>query len=255
MSAQMGPMDDVKGMMPPLIAARDGFRAAAALFDQISDTVYFVKDRSGRYVSVNQTLVARCGCTSKSDLIGRCPVDIFPDPMGSLIAKQDERVLRTGRGIRSKLELHLYASRREGWCLTWKEPVRDADGDVVGLSGISRDLQRDPGSSTDLAGISCVLDHIHKHCDGPLRVPELADMAGLSTYQLERRIRALFGTTLGQYITRERIGRACEGLRQSMDPISVIALDSGYADQAAFSRQFRQSVGLTPGQYRKLHRP
>ena len=33
-------------------------------------------------------------------------------------------------------------------------------------------------------------------------------------------------------------------------PLSELALECGYADQAAFTRQFRKSVGLTPGAYR-----
>jgi AraC-like DNA-binding protein len=37
--------------------------------------------------------------------------------------------------------------------------------------------------------------------------------------------------------------------------VGQVALDCGYADQAAFARQFHRSVGLTPGQYRRLHRP
>jgi AraC-like DNA-binding protein len=32
--------------------------------------------------------------------------------------------------------------------------------------------------------------------------------------------------------------------------LSELALECGYADQAAFTRQFRKSVGLTPGAYR-----
>jgi AraC-like DNA-binding protein len=32
--------------------------------------------------------------------------------------------------------------------------------------------------------------------------------------------------------------------------LSELALECGYADQAAFTRQFHKSVGLTPGAYR-----
>ena len=47
-----------------------------------------------------------------------------------------------------------------------------------------------------------------------------------------------------------RIGRACDRLRHTEAPLSELALECGYADQAAFTRQFRKSVGLTPGAYR-----
>jgi AraC-like DNA-binding protein len=58
--------------------------------------------------------------------------------------------------------------------------------------------------------------------------------------------------TAGQYVLRARIEQACHRLRHSLDPISEIALDCGYADQASFTRQFRKSVGLTPSAYRGM---
>ncbi|MGB0552770.1 MAG: helix-turn-helix domain-containing protein [Alphaproteobacteria bacterium] len=76
-------------------------------------------------------------------------------------------------------------------------------------------------------------------------------MAGLSGYQLDKRIRALFGLSGGQYITRARVEHTCNLLKQSVAPISTIALDCGYSDQAAFSRQSRRSVRLSPAAYRK----
>lgn len=226
-------------------------RAQEALFDQIEDTVYFLKDSSGRYLSVNQTLVKRCGRHSKAGLIGSTSKDVFPEPLGRIIFDQDQHVLQSGKGLQSKLELHLYADGREGWCLTWKEPLRNDDGTVVGLSGISRDLRQESSQQVDFASLSLVLDHIQKNFDEPLRHPKLASLAGMSRYQLDRRLRALTGLSVGQYITKQRISHACHKLRHTSEPISTIALDCGYSDQASFSRQFRQSLGLSPQQYRK----
>ncbi len=70
-------------------------------------------------------------------------------------------------------------------------------------------------------------------------------------FQFDQRIRAMFGLSAGQYLTRLRIDQASERLRRSDEPISQIALDCGYADQTAFTRQFRKVVGLSPGSYRK----
>jgi AraC-like DNA-binding protein len=83
-----------------------------------------------------------------------------------------------------------------------------------------------------------------------LRIPELAARAGLSPFQFGQRIRALFGLSAGQYLSRLRIDRACDRLRHTNTPLSDLALECGYADQAAFTRQFHKSVGLTPGAYR-----
>ena len=99
-------------------------------------------------------------------------------------------------------------------------------------------------------GLSAALAYIDEHLDAPLRIPDLAQRARLSAFQFDQRIRALFGLSAGQYLSAMRIGRACDRLRHTNAPLSELALECGYADQAAFTRQFHKSVGLTPGAYR-----
>ncbi len=224
------------------------------LFDHIADTVFFLKDRVGRYVAVNEALVGRCGVRAKEDLIGRTAREVFPAPLGALIAEQDERVIAGARSISGQLERHLYPGGKEGWCLTWKEPLADGHGRIVGLSGISRDLSNPVSIPADTPALSKALDHVRDNLDTSLRLGDLAARAGLSVYQFDSRIRALFGLSAGQYVTRARIEFACNRLRRTTDPIARVAQDCGYADQAAFTRQFRKSVGLTPRAYRSVDR-
>lgn len=246
---------------------RAGFLAALGrpftgeeLFDVVGDIVFFVKDAQGRYVAVNRTLVERCRLGSKVELIGRRAEEVFPPALAQRIAAQDRLVLAEGRRLTGELELHLYPGGREGWCLTWKEPLRGADGGIVGLYGLSRDLAPgglaaagagNGGATTEMAAVSAVVDHIRDRLDGPLRLGDLARLAGLSQFQLDQRFRALFGLSVGQYVTRARIAAACERLKRGDAPIGRIALECGYSDQAAFTRQFRRSVGLTPKAYRE----
>ena len=245
---------------PPLVAHDDiaaGLAAALGrpfpgieLFDRIADIVFFIKDREARYVAVNETLAHRCKFADKRALIGRKASQVFAPPLGERYEAQDLKVLAEGLSIRDRMELHLYPDGSEGWCLTWKEPLIDADGAIRGLAGISRDapaLMR-PGPISER--FSAALVYIADHLDAPLRIPDLAARAGLSPFQFDQRVRALFGLTAGQYLSRLRIGRACDRLRHSDAPLSELALECGYADQAAFTRQFGKTVGLTPGAYR-----
>jgi len=41
--------------------------AFAELFEHVPDAVFFVKDRAGRYLAVNRSLVERCGLREKSE--------------------------------------------------------------------------------------------------------------------------------------------------------------------------------------------
>jgi len=224
---------------------------AEEMFDAVPDCVFFVKDSEGRYVTVNEALVTRCGCTSKDELLGRKARDVFPAPLGESFTEQDFEVIRHGRAIHGQLELHLYPGGSRGWCLTWKEPVLDSSGKTVGVSGMSRDIASGIEAVRDLDTVAAVLDYIDQHIDESLRLDELAEKANLSGYQLDQRIRTLFGLSTAQYITQKRIELACHLLERSKESIGFIALDCGYSDQSAFTRQFRQSVGITPGAFRE----
>ena len=224
---------------------------AEALFDCLSDVVFFIKNQTGQYVVVNQTMLKRCGLTSKTELLGRRPDEVFPSPLGSSYRDQDEAILRGGSPIVDQLELQLYPNGKAGWCLTCKLPLTDADDQVVGLAGISRDLHVQHSPQDDYAHIADAVRHIQTHYDQPLKVRSLAAEAGMSEYQFEQRIRKIFRITPGQLIQKVRMDAAVHLLRQTNQSIAQIALSCGYSDQSSFSRQFKQTVGLSPAEYRR----
>lgn len=104
--------------------------------------VFFVKDERARYVLINRTLARRCGVKDKAELLGRSADEVFPSSLGPLYAEQDRRVLRGGATLENQLELHLYPGRQPGWCLTHKQALRDADGAIIGMAGISTTCRR-----------------------------------------------------------------------------------------------------------------
>jgi PAS domain S-box-containing protein len=221
-----------------------------ALFDHLPDLVFFVKNRRCEYVVVNQTLVERCGRRTQNELIGRRADELFPAPLGESYRAQDETVLRSGKPIFDQLELHFYATGERGWCLTNKLPLRNAQQQVIGVVGISKDLHSANERGEDYSAVAKVMQHIQKNFADTLRVADLAARAGLSSYQFEQRIRKIFQLTAGQLIQKTRMEAAVQRLRETNDPIATIALDCGYSDQSAFTRQFRQTVGLAPSEYR-----
>ena len=225
-----------------------------AIFDCLTDLVFFIKNAREEYVVVNQAMVERCGRREKSEIIGRTADETFPGPLGRSYRAQDERVLRTGQPILNQLELQIYPSGGTGWCLTHKLPLMGREGLVIGLVGISKDLQAPRETGEDYANVAEAVRHIQYHFDQPLKVQELAAMAGLSSYQFEQRMRKIFQITAGQFIQKVRMDAAVHRLNETDDPISQIALDCGYSDQSAFTRQFRQTVRLSPAQYRRTSR-
>lgn len=220
------------------------------LFDCVPDLVFFMKNARCEYVIVNQTLVDRCGRHDKAELIGRRADELFPEPLGESYRAQDDSVLQSGTAILNQLELHFYPSGDRGWCLTNKLPLRDRDNRVIGLVGLSKDVQIGTDRGDDYAAIARTVQHIQQRIGETLRVRDLAAETGLSVYQLEQRIRRVFHLTAGQLIQKTRMEAAVQRLRDTQDAIAAIAIDCGYSDQSAFARQFKQTVGMSPSEYR-----
>ena len=224
------------------------------LFDHFPDCVFFIKNEDGRYLAVNETLVQRCGFRDKDELLGRIASDVLPAPLGERFTQQDKEVVRTGVPLLSKLELHLSAKQKSIWCLTTKIPMKNGTGKTIGLAGMSRDLAIPDMETEAYQRVSIALEYAHKHLAAPIGVVDLARVAELSRYQLDRRMKLVFGFSTGQWLGKIRIDFAQQRLVDSDDAISKIALDSGYADQSAFSRQFRRATGLTPREFRKVRK-
>ena len=222
--------------------------ALQTLFDALEDVVFFVKDREGRYVFVNDTLVHRVGESDKEALLRRRVDEFFPGELGIAFRQQDEKVIRTGQELRDRLELHLYPGRQQGWCRTIKMPLREG-GKTVGLVGFSQDLNL---AATDRApaGVARAIVHIDAHLGGRVSVPELAHVADMATRTFERAVHRLFGISAGELIIKARVDAGCRLLRDTEEPIAQIALACGYADHSAFTRQFRARTGMTPRAFR-----
>jgi PAS domain S-box-containing protein len=222
------------------------------LFDHVPETVFFIKDRRGHYLAVNQTLVERCGLSEKRELIGRHVRQVFPKELAERFAQQDEAVLRTGHPVIDRLELHWYVRRQSGWCLTTKLPWRDASGNIAGLVGISRDLRAPGDRETIPKSLAASLEHLESHCANSISPASLAQHAELSPVRFARLIKRIFRLTPHQLITQTRLTTAAHQLRETRRSVADIASACGFYDHSAFTRAFRAVTGLTPTQFRSL---
>lgn len=89
----------------------------------------------------------------------------------------------------------------------------------------------------------------------PIRVAELALLAGMSESHFSRLFKSAIGTSPIDWLRRERINQAKHRLIESDDPIKEIARQVGYSDQFFFSKDFKKMTKLTPTQFRDEEKP
>ncbi|MCW3789512.1 two-component regulator propeller domain-containing protein [Plebeiibacterium sediminum] len=79
---------------------------------------------------------------------------------------------------------------------------------------------------------------------------QLAQSLRISTRQLSRKIKAITGNTVHEYITKVRMEKASELLLESNLNITEIAFQLGFSEQSNFSRSFSKYFGCSPSKYK-----
>ena len=110
---------------------------------------------------------------------------------------------------------------------------------------------RPPAAAAQREQLHRVHEAIAERCSEPLRLDELAALAGMSRYRLLRAFRAVYGLTPHAWQIDRRIVRARRLLEAGMS-LAETALALGFADQSHFQRAFKERVAATPGEYRKI---
>jgi AraC family transcriptional regulator len=122
-------------------------------------------------------------------------------------------------------------------------------GGFLRLSGYERGLPSRAISAE--AALDPVLERIESQLERPIRIEELAQLAGLSVSAFARAFKNTMGIAPLQYLTQRRIERARGLLETTTLRIIAVAAAVGYEDPGHFAMVFRRHVGLTPSEYRR----
>jgi AraC family transcriptional regulator len=95
-----------------------------------------------------------------------------------------------------------------------------------------------------------VRDYVEVHLDEDLSLTTLADIACLSPYHFSRSFKEATGVGPQRYVIQRRVERSKRLMRQTHQPLALIALVAGFADQSHFTIAFRREIGVTPGAFR-----
>jgi len=95
-----------------------------------------------------------------------------------------------------------------------------------------------------------VTEFIGDNYSRDLRLAELAQVAGMSSFHFAREFKRTTGTTPHQYLIKFRIERAKALLARNDLPLTEVGLRSGFSHQSHFTRLFRRITGTTPNSYR-----
>lgn len=98
----------------------------------------WLKDSDGRFLAVNKRFAIACGYTSPAELIGKTDLDVWPHELAEKY-RSDDRTVMESRS-QKLLEEIVYDAGVEKWNETYKSPIFDSQGNVIGTTGFGRDI-------------------------------------------------------------------------------------------------------------------
>lgn len=109
------------------------------LMENTIDGIY-VKDRQCRIWRVSRKLADSLGCIDPTEIYGKTDIDLFGKEFGGKTMLDDLEVMESGvskTGIIDKFKL---PNGEYNWTSSTKMPLRNDRGEIVGLLGISREI-------------------------------------------------------------------------------------------------------------------
>lgn len=102
--------------------------------------------------------------------------------------------------------------------------------------------------------VACALRYVNLNYSSPLRVTDIAEAQRCHPDYLSRIFKQTVGLGVGEYIARLRVDHARRLLGTERFGLGEIASMVGFYDQSHFGKVFREYVGMTPNDYRRMVR-
>jgi PAS domain S-box-containing protein len=128
------------------------------LIDSLPDHIY-AKDTKGRFVLVNAAQARYIGVKEPAELVGKSDFDFYPSKLASQYSADERAIMESGKPLIAHEEPNLdHRTGQTSWTSTTKVPVRDGEGRVTGIVGISRDITRLRQAETERERLLAVLE-------------------------------------------------------------------------------------------------
>ena len=152
-----------------------------ALTDNMPDYIY-VKDTQSRFVLLNKAQARLLGVEDRAAVVGKTDFEFFPREFAERYYADERAILASGEPMVGHEEPVVDPSGQTRWVSTTKVPLRDSDGAITGLVGISRDMTEHREAEEALAWEAGVNEALAELARALLSVEEIE---GISAVVLE----------------------------------------------------------------------
>lgn len=218
-------------------AAEDALRKKESYLRALIDNFPFMvwlKDRNSRFLTVNQILAQFHGYESPEQIAGKTDFDLSPPDLAEHYRDNDLSIMQSGQ--KEVIEEQHKGPKGRHWIETYKAPVIDVNGEVLGTVGFARDI-------TDRKAIEEKMQHL-AHYDALTDLPNRAllmdrllfgighasrnkSLLCLMYVDLDRfkEVNDTLGHAMGDLLLKQVAERLLETLKRETDTVARIGGD------------------------------
>ena len=124
-----------------------------AIMNNVADSIY-IKDRQCRIVRASKKMAQDCGFSDPAKLIGQTDRTLFSEDFGEKTAIDDLHLMESGQPLIGLVENHTLDNGEINWTSTTKLPLRNETGEIIGMLGITREINELKRTELDLQHIA-----------------------------------------------------------------------------------------------------
>jgi AraC-like DNA-binding protein len=220
------------------------------LFEHAPGMYFYAKDRESRFVRLNRANLAVYGVTDEESLLGRSDRDFHPPSLAEGYIAEDQRVMASGP-LFNQTWLVPFLNGPMQWFVSSKMPLSGPRGECIGICGVMYPIATPKEQLARFKRLAPAVRFLEERFREHVQLSDLADHCGLSSTHVHRLFQQLLRMSPTEYLLALRLQEARRLLAKTDDPLSVIAISTGFFDQSHFTKRFHKMTGMTPTQFRK----
>ncbi|MBU4110819.1 PAS domain S-box protein, partial [bacterium] len=130
-----------------------------AILDSFPFLVW-LKDTDSNFLAVNRPFAKAAGLENPLELIGKNDLDFFPKDLADAYRADDQLIMKSLQ--KKEFEELIEGDGERRWYETYKAPILDEEGNLVGTVGFAKDITKDRESEEELKLMKHALDHVHE---------------------------------------------------------------------------------------------
>jgi len=189
-----------------------------AIIEGTTDVI-FVKNLEGQHLMVNSACAAVIG-KSIHEIVGRDNTQLFPPDVARRIIEADRAVTSSGAPQTLEEEIAPAGSDTPRTYLSTKAPLKDDQGDVIGLVGIARDVTERKRAEEQVRQLTADIQHAS-------RLSVMGEMAAGIAHEIHQPLAVIanFANGCRRRLQKEKFDR--QAMVDSMEQIASAAMRAG----------------------------